>query len=292
MPELPEVETTVRELRKHVVGLKITGLWTDWPKMIKRPRTVARLVSRIRNKTINDVQRRAKYIVVRCDGGEDLYIHQKMSGHLLYGFWTQQGTTWISAEEGLLRDDPKNRHIRMVMTLSNGYHLALADQRRFGTLTLATPSEAKTIPHLSKLGPEPLEISPAAFIKLFHTKRGKIKHVLMDPAFIAGIGNIYADEILWDSAVHPLTDVQRCNPADLTRIYRSMRTILKKAIRYQGSSMDDYRLPSGEKGRFQDLRKAYHRHGMQCARNDGGTIEQIRTNQRSAHFCPKHQIQA
>lgn len=290
MPELPEVETTVRGLRKHVLGLAITDLWTDWPKIAKHPLDIQELSSRIRNKNILDVQRRAKYIVMTLEGSQKLYVHQKMSGHLLYGTWEQKEGSWVSTQEGALKDDPKNKYVRLLFSLSNGAQVALADQRRFATLTLLSDQEPDAVPAISALGPEPLDLSLKNFIALFHTKRGKIKPVLMDPSFIAGIGNIYADEILWDAGIHPLTNVAQCTPEDFERVYRSMQTILQKAIQYQGSSMDDYRLPNGDKGRFQDMRKAYHRHGNSCERGDGGIIERIKVGQRSTHFCPRHQL--
>ncbi|MDP3763989.1 MAG: DNA-formamidopyrimidine glycosylase, partial [bacterium] len=124
---------------------------------------------------------------------------------------------------------------------------------------------------------------------LFEKKKGRIKQVLMDPTFIAGIGNIYADEILWASCLHPLSRVENLKEKDLKIIYGHMVKILKKAIKHQGSSMDDYRMPSGEKGSFQDLQNAYQKTGEKCKKKDGGIMERLKLGGRSAHFCPKHQ---
>ena len=112
----------------------------------------------------------------------------------------------------------------------------------------------------------------------------------MDPTFIAGIGNIYADEILWDAGYHPLSRTENLNGKDLNKIFNSTVKILTKAIKYKGSSMDDYRTPSGEKGRFQTMQNAYQSTGKACKKRDGGVIERIKLGGRSAHFCPKHQI--
>ena len=112
----------------------------------------------------------------------------------------------------------------------------------------------------------------------------------MNPVFIAGIGNIYADEILWSSGFHPLSRTENLNGNDLKKIFNYTVKILKKAIKYKGSSMDDYRIPSGEKGSFQDLQNAYQKTGEKCKKKDGGIIERLKLGGRSAHFCPKHQI--
>ena len=112
----------------------------------------------------------------------------------------------------------------------------------------------------------------------------------MDPTFIAGIGNIYADEILWASGIHPLSRTENLDKKDLKNIYSHTVRILKKAIKYKGSSMDDYRILSGEKGRFQDVLNAYQKTGEKCKKKDDGIIERIKLGGRSAHFCPKHQM--
>jgi len=111
----------------------------------------------------------------------------------------------------------------------------------------------------------------------------------MDPYFIAGIGNIYSDEILWNAGYHPLARVEKLKEKDLKKIFGSILKILKKAIQYQGDSVDDYRLPSGEKGRYQNIQKAYQQTGKKCSKNDGGVIRRIKVGGRSAHFCSKHQ---
>jgi len=145
------------------------------------------------------------------------------------------------------------------------------------------------LPEIKKLGPEPLEIGLNEFKKLFAKKKGRIKQVLMDPFFIAGIGNIYADEILWYSGFHPLSRTENLSDKDLRKIFNSMIKILKKAIKLGGSSVDDYRMPSGEKGEYQNQTKAYQHEGEQCFKKDGGIIKKIRIGGRSAHFCPVHQ---
>lgn len=289
MPELPEVETTVRALRESVVGRTIKNLWTDWPTITRHPKNIKEFARRIKNRRIVKVWRRAKFVILDIEGKESIFVHQKISGHLLYGRWRRKGKVWHSVLDGPLRDDPDNRFIRLVIGLDNGYQLALADQRRFGKIMLIDDEALGTISAVRDLGPEPFEVSKSGFLKLFKGKRGVVKQVLMDPKFIAGIGNIYADEILWASAVHPLSRVEALSPAVIGLIYKNMRSILAKAIRYQGTSMDDYRLPSGEFGKFQNMTRAYHETGNACRKKDGGVIERLKIGGRSAHFCVKHQ---
>ena len=290
MPELPEVQTIVNYLSKKVVGLRITDAWADWPKTLKQAGGIDNFKKQIRGKKILSVRRRAKYIIMDIEGKKTIFIHQKISGHLLYGKWKLNKGAWISQISGPLKEDRQNGYIRFVLMLNNGYQLALSDLRRFGKVILVDDDKVKDLKEISGLGPEPLEINFSQFKQLFDKKRGKIKQVLMDPAFIAGIGNIYADEILWASGLHPLSRVENLEEKEIKKIFDFMVRILKKAIKYQGSSVDDYRIPSGEKGRFQNIQNAYQKTGEKCKKKDGGVIERLKLGGRSAHFCPKHQI--
>ncbi len=290
MPELPEVETTVRGLRKSLVGLRFRNLWSDREKTVRQAGGIDRLRKEIKGKKIIKVWRRAKFIVIDVEGPKSIFIHQKISGHLMYGKWRLQNRVWKSLSQGLLKTDSKNQHIRVVFNLNNDHQLAFSDLRRFGKIMLVDDNAVENLKEIKALGPEPLEISFNQFEKLFDKKKGRIKQVLMDPTFIAGIGNIYADEILWASGLHPLSRVENLNRKDLNRIFIFTVKILKKAIKYKGSSMDDYRIPSGEKGGFQNLQNAYQLTGEKCKKKDGGIMERLKLGGRSAHFCPKHQI--
>jgi formamidopyrimidine-DNA glycosylase len=294
MPELPEVETIVRELRKKVVGLKIIDAWADWPKTLKQAGGIGNFKKQVIGKKILSVRRRAKYIVMDIEGKKNLFIHQKISGHLLYGKWKFNKGVWMSQISGPLKEDRQNGYIRFVLELNNGYQLALSDLRRFGKVVLVDDDKVNDLKEIRNLGPEPLDINFKKFKELFASagwrKRGRIKQVLMDPTFIAGIGNIYADEILWSSGYHPLSRVENLNENDLKKIFSFTVKILKKAIKYKGSSMDDYRVPSGEKGRFQNMQNAYQLTGEKCKKKDGGIIQRLKIGGRSSHFCPIHQI--
>lgn len=299
MPELPEVETIVRDLRKKVVGLKITDAWTDPVKPVQTGHGAswAQIRKQTKGKKILSVKRRAKYVVMDLEGKKTIFIHQKISGHLLYGKWKLSKGVWVSQISGPLKEDRQNGYIRFMLMLNNGYQLALSDLRRFGKVILIDDNKVKDLKEISRLGPEPLELSFKEFKKLFDysglttiiKKRGRIKQVLMDPTFIAGIGNIYADEILWSSGLHPFSRAENLDEKDLKKLYSNTVVILKKAIEYKGSSMDDYRIPSGEKGSFQNLQNAYQLTGKKCKKKDGGIIKRVKLGGRSAHFCPKHQ---
>jgi len=299
MPELPEVETIVKELRKKIIGLKITDIWTDWQKTVQQAGSIAGFKKQVKGKKILSIRRRAKYIIMDIEGAKTLFIHQKISGHLLYGKWIRRPAdgkdVWISQIPGPLKNDRQNGYIRLVLYLSNGYQLALSDLRRFGKVILVDDDKIGDLKEISELGPEPLNMSSNQFKELFrsstskHRKRGKLKQVLMDQTFIAGIGNIYSDEILWDSGYHPLSRVENLDSGDLKKIFDSSIRILKKAIKYRGSSTDDYRMPSGERGSFQDIRNAYQLTGEKCRKKDGGIIKRLKLGGRSAHFCSEHQ---
>lgn len=289
MPELPEVETTVRDLRKKLVGLRFKDVWTDWPKTFKKSGGFENFKKTIKNKKITSVTRRAKFIVIDIDGKYSIFIHQKISGHLLYGKWNMEDGIWKAAKPGPLRDERENQYIRTIWLLSNGYQLAFSDLRRFGKVVLVKDGDLSELSEIKNLGPEPLELGFKKFKELFKNKRGRIKQVLMDPFFIAGIGNIYADEILWDSGLHPLSRAENLSSADMNKIFISTVKILKKAIKLGGSSVEDYRMPSGEKGGYQDQTRAYQHEGEKCSKNDRGIIKRIKLGGRSAHFCPVHQ---
>ncbi|MEK7579657.1 MAG: bifunctional DNA-formamidopyrimidine glycosylase/DNA-(apurinic or apyrimidinic site) lyase [Patescibacteria group bacterium] len=296
MPELPEVETIAKYLRPKIVGLKITDVWADREKPLRQAGGLKKFLKEVKNKKIKEVRRRAKFIIIDLEGPKSIFIHQKISGHLLYGKWKKNRNTWNSLSKGPLRDDPQNKYLRIIFSLNNGNQLALSDLRRFGKVLLVGNKEIENLNEIKKLGPEPFEINFEEFKNLFNPsiklkvrKKGRLKPVLMDPYFIAGIGNIYSDEILWDAGYHPLSRVEKLKEKDLKKVFDSTIKILKKAIESQGSSIDDYRLPSGEKGHYQEIQNAYQQTGKKCKKSDGGVIQRLKITGRSAHFCPVHQ---
>ncbi len=297
MPELPEVETIVNDLKTVLPGLKIRDVWTDFKKCVKRPKSFAKFKKEIIGKKILGIERRGKNILILLSRGLILLVHQKMTGHLLYGKWTPslasgggRGVRWESVLPGPLRDDPENRFIHLIFFLSNGYQLALCDMRKFAKVALWKATDPEEIKDVKELGPDPFGKN-FTFEKFRRRIKGRraIKQVLMDPKIVAGIGNIYADEILWKASVHPAKQAEKLDEKELKKIYGAITPILKRAIKARGSSYIDYRDAFGGKGSYQKTRLAYQMTGTKCKKKDGGIIEKIKIGQRSAHFCPVHQ---
>ncbi len=288
MPELPEVESTVRGLKKNILGHRILDVWTDNEKMIKRPRTFKDFKKELRGVVIENVRRRGKNILIDLSGKRTLLIHQKLTGHLLVGRWKLKKGKWISKVSGPLFDDLKNDYIHLIIFLDENKDLALSDLRKFAKIELWNRKDLESSEGFSKLGPEPLEkgFTFNKFKQALKTRKGgKIKQVLMDQNVIVGIGNIYSDEILWRSKIHPFKDVSNLSDIELKGIYQSMKVILKKAVKLKGTSISDFRLINGSKGHYQTERKAYQRQGKKCSRC-GGEIQRKKIGARSAHFCP------
>src|SRR3989338_11016241 len=167
MPELPEVETTVRELIKKLWGFRFLDVWSDIDKPLQQAGGLAKFKKEIKGKKILKVWRRAKFIVIDIEGPKSIFIHQKISGHLLYGKLKRVKGVWQSMAKGPIRDDPKNKYLRIVFTLSNGFHLTLSDLRRFGRVLLVDDKNINNLKAVSKLGPEPLDVSYKEYRELF-----------------------------------------------------------------------------------------------------------------------------
>lgn len=287
MPELPEVETIVKDLNKMVLAKKIVRVWTDAQKIIKNPKNFADFEKEIKGRKIEKIWRRGKNILFELSGGKILLIHQKMTGHLLVGEWKIKNGEWTAAAKGPLQD-PKNRFVHLLFWLDNKKQLALSDLRKFAKVELLDGQELKK--ELSFLGPEPLKKSFTfdKFKRALGRGRGKIKQVLMNQEIIAGIGNIYSDEILWQAKIHPFKDVSKLSHSALNRIYWAIKEVLTKAVKLGGTSISDFRKPSGEKGFYGEIRKVYRREDEKCPRC-GAIIKRVKIGGRSSHFCPRCQ---
>lgn len=310
MPELPEVQTIVSDLNKVLPGLTVRDFWCDSRKMIKVPKDFDEFKNGIVGKKILKIERRGKNILIELSGGLIILAHQKMTGHFLYGEYQnvkiknqndisklknkKEKDTWIAVQNGPLKDDPYNKFIHMVFTLSNGNHLAFSDLRKFAKVMLINKNDLENTPDLTKLGPDPIDkkftLESFKEILRFNGKKKKIKQFLMEQKNIAGIGNIYADEILWAAYVSPLRNLGELNEKDTENIFKAIKEILKTAIKAKGDSMSDYRRPSGEKGNYQKIQNAYRQTGKPCKKNDGGIIKRVKIGGRSTHFCPIHQV--
>ncbi len=312
MPELPEVHTTATGLNKTVSGFTITDVWTNYnsafyseKENIKNPTYFKKFRTKIIGKKIISVSRRAKNVLIHLEGNLTILIHMKMTGHVLCGKFEQQKSTdpeikkdpWKPVSKTGPLADPFNRFIRLVFTVSdkrsNISHIALSDMRRFAKVTLLNTDSHLDSVDLQHLGPEPLEKSFTLkeFISRIQKKpNGNIKTVLMDQSLIAGIGNIYSDEILWRSNTNPEEKVKNIKTETFANMFTAIKETLKKGINFGGDSMSDYRNIDGERGKFQAHHNAYRLTNTPCKKsNCKGIITRKIVGGRSAHFCNIHQ---
>jgi len=273
MPELPEVQTTVNGLQK-VLNRTFVDVWTDNPKIIKEPSSFDLFKKQIEGKKIKKIWRRGKNIIFDLSDGYSMLTHLKMTGHFLYDKWNEV--------------DSYNKYIRVKFTLDNGKILALSDLRKFAKVILA--STQSVLEELSSLGPEPLEkgFTFEVFKNALAGKKGIIKKILHDQNIIVGIGNIYSDEILWKTKVHPFRKTNTLNERELKEIYKATKDILRKALQLGGTSTSDYRNIEGERGSYEKVLKVYRREGKECSRCKT-IIERKKIGARSTCFCPKCQ---
>ncbi len=301
MPELPEVQTVVDDLNRKVAGRTIAGLWFDWPKALKDPLDQQRdeiahayvetFKKTVIGKKILRAERRAKNILIRLSGGYLMLVHQKMTGHLLVGKWGIENGKPVPIEPKEMVEDSYNGYIHLIFYLDDGRMLALSDLRKFAKVLLGTAEQIENLKELTELGPEPLDpkFRFAAFKKIILGERRKIKQVLMDPSVIAGIGNIYSDEIAWRAYVHPFRPANQINGKELKTMFAAMKAVLKQAIKLRGTSFGDFRDTAGKRGLFGDVRKVYGRERKPCPRCTTAIVRQ-KIGGRSAHFCPRCQI--
>jgi len=298
MPELPEVQTIVNDLNKKIVGRKITGVWFDAPKIIKKPKP-ANFEKQIKGLKIEKISRRGKNILIYLTISYKLkaksyllLVHQKMTGHLLYGKWKIGKVSGIAYQVSSLVSGPLkekvNGYIHLIFYLNNGWQLALSDLRKFAKVLFGKKEEIEKLPDLTELGPEPLdkEFKFIKFAKLIRLEKRKIKQVLMDQKIIVGIGNIYADEILFEAKIHPFKPADKLKEGEIKKIYLAMKKILGKAIILRRTSTSDFRDISGAAGKYGEKLLVYRKEGESCPRRCGGVVKRVKIGGRSAHFCP------
>ena len=257
MPELPEVETVVRSVAAHLAGRRIVS--TTFTSRFVTPGNRAKLTQRLAGRRIESVTRRGKFILIALDQGT-LTVHLGMTGKLL-----------VEGEAG--------EHTHGVFHLDEG-RLLYHDPRQFGRIewSLGPP------PRVARLGPEPLEIGSEEFRARLKRKT-RMKALLLNQTFLAGLGNIYADESLFAAGIHPLTAASKLTAARAQKLYNAIRGILTHAIQLGGSSISDYVNGRGERGWFQMEHRVYGREGEPCA-NCGRPIRKILVAQRGTHYCP------
>ena len=279
MPELPEVETIRRDLDKEVVGKRIKQVEVTGLRSIRRQKTKDSFTSRLEGRKITAVQRRGKYLLLRLEGGDVLVVHLGMSGQLLRA---------KSAKE------PREKHTHVVVSFTQGGQLRYVDPRTFGELFVTAIDDLEqAVPELAHLGFDPLEdvMSWNRFGELLQARRARLKPLLMDQRFLAGLGNLYADEILWAAGLRYDRSSESLSSQEVRRLYRAIFETLQDAIKHRGSSLADeqYRDVFGDVGEFQSLHKVYDREGQPC-RRCRSPIVRIKTQGRSTFMCPQCQV--
>lgn len=264
MPELPEVETIVRAQRARLQGRRISAFDSRWAR--NTTPSVAAVRRAILGRTITELTRRGKLIVFRLDDGGHLLVHLRMSGRFAWA--------------GNSLDRPQ--HVRASWRLDDGSRLLLCDARKFGRISFTRDFAAAT----SDLGPEPLDagFTAAALGEVLRRRRRQLKPLLLDQRAIAGLGNIYADEALFLAGLHPLARSHELSDEQVRRLHRSIRRVLREAIRRQGTTID-WIYPGGQ---MQDHLRVYGRGGRPCVRC-GTPIAAFRVAQRGTHICPNCQ---
>jgi formamidopyrimidine-DNA glycosylase len=291
MPELPEVETVARDLAPLVIGARIVDAEVLWDRTVRHPLPPERFVAEIRGATIRSVGRRAKTVLLTFEDGRVMTVALRMTGALLV---TDAGA-------------PADLHARVVFTLGDGRELRYRDPRKFGRIGLWEGGGLRSVARrrvvgrrvaeraepyrvgdvFARHGPEPLTRSFSAqrFAERLRGRRGRMKSLLLDQSFIAGVGNIYADESLFRARIHPLRTADSLSREEVRRLHRAVRSVLRRAVANRGTSFSDYVSADGSGGGNVDELRVYQRTGEPCLRC-GRRIERIVVGQRSTHFCP------
>ncbi|HLJ08819.1 MAG TPA: bifunctional DNA-formamidopyrimidine glycosylase/DNA-(apurinic or apyrimidinic site) lyase [Acidimicrobiia bacterium] len=268
MPELPEVEVVRRGLEREVAGREVTAAVVTGVRTVRR-QPPEELVARLRGARLGPAGRIGKFLAVPLDdGAETLVIHLRMSGQLLL-----TSPSW-----------PRSRHTHAVLSLSDGRELRFVDPRTFGELFVA-PSPVEALAHL---GPDPLSgrWSAAALGRALAGRSARLKPLLMDQRFVAGIGNIYSDEALFEARLRFDRPAGSLSAEEVGRLHRAVRTTLREAVRLRGSSLSDGQYVDlfGAPGGYQSRHRVYGREGQPCPRC-GGPVRRLAVGGRSTFFC-------
>ena len=270
MPELPEVETIKNELLPHIVGHQITGVTLFWDGIVRQP-PVKEFCSRLIGQRLTGVARRGKYLILGLTSHEVLIIHLKMTGSLLL-------------KPASVEPD---RFIRAILHLDGETAIHFRDPRKLGAMWLV--EDKNTV--IGKLGPEPLEadFTPQMLLNRLGNRKAPIKALLYDQTFIAGIGNMYADEALFAARIHPLRPGGSLSRDEVKRLNHAIKKVLRAAIGNKGASTSTYLRPSGEMGTAHFQFQVAHRLSSDFCPVCGTPIERIVVRNRGTYFCPKCQ---
>ncbi|MEW6541491.1 MAG: DNA-formamidopyrimidine glycosylase [Bacillota bacterium] len=271
MPELPEVETIVRDLGTRLTGLVVERAEVLLPKVVAAP-SPAEFARLIKGREILGLSRRGKYILVELSQAWALILHLRMTGQLVY--------------RGLGPSEPRPKHTHLVLHLDQGL-LRFTDLRQFGRVWLVPAREVRRVPGLRELGVEPLGAGfvEEDFIRRLARSRRMIKPLLLDQTFLAGLGNIYTDEALYRAGIHPERPAAGLDVREALTLYRVIREVLAEGVAYRGTSVQHYVDGAGQQGRFQEILRVYGKKGVPCPAC-GTPVKRIRCGGRGTHFCP------
>jgi formamidopyrimidine-DNA glycosylase len=269
VPELPEVETTVNDLKPFVVNKKIENVDVLWNGNIAKP-SVEQFRKGLTGRKIISLTRRGKLLIFELDNGEFWIVHMRMTGSLLLK----------------KADEEPEKPVGVIVYLDNRTAIHFRDMRHFGKMWLVKNVKAVT----GKLGPEPLEpeFTAGVLAKILRNRKTEIKGLLLDQNLIAGIGNMYADEALYASRIHPMRAASSLTNSEVKRLHEAIQKVLNQGIRNKGASTETYIRPEGVKGEAHLQFQVAHQRGKDCP-VCSGPIERIVVHQRGTYFCPKCQ---
>lgn len=272
MPELPEVETIKRDLKKQLIGKKITQIEIRLPRMIRKHSAATEVKQRLEGRIIVEMERRGKFLLCVLDSDDVLVLHLGMTGQLLYSTSP--------------RPFEADKYTHVIFHFDNADRLLFRDIRQFGQVFVISKRQLE---ERLNLGPEPLStLFTEKELKRILRRPTKIKQLLMDQKRIAGIGNIYSDEILYSARIHPLRQASSLTQSDIHRLRTAILDVLKEGIALRGTSVDTYVDASGEKGKMQSRHQVYRKEGASCPRCQT-TLQRIKIRGRSSYFCPRCQ---
>lgn len=288
MPELPEVETVRRGLKKLIVGKQIISETHDTDKSF--PNETNEVAEFLVGATVTSVRRRAKVLLIDLSSRYTLVTHLKMTGQLVYIGAERFGAG--HPNDSLIGSLP-DKSTRVTLTFSDNSLLFFNDQRKFGWMRLIPTIAVPEIDFMKRVGPEPLEdvFTSTEFIPRVRRRANTyIKAAILDQTVLAGVGNIYADESLWGAKIHPATLVKNITDEQLATLLQEIKDVMHVAIEKGGSTDRNYVNAEGKRGSYIDFARVFRREGLDCPRC-GSTIEKTRVAGRGTHFCPVCQVQ-
>jgi len=270
VPELPEVETVRRTLQPKLAGLKFTDVQVFLPKVIRTPEP-DEFKEILRDKTINKIGRRGKYLLLYLNNGYTLIVHLRMTGRLVY----------------CTEDKPVPKHTHVIFRLNNGCRLQFTDIRQFGRIWLVPSSSVGDLAGYKDLGIEPLdELFTRDFLKKeLRRRHARTKPLLLDQTFIAGLGNIYTDEALHRAKIDPERLATSLSPREVANLHHAIRDVILEGIDNRGTTFRDFADGDGRAGSYQELLRVYNREGNPC-HHCGLPIARKKVGGRSSYYCP------